>query len=79
MGIFSHVKIIIMFSAHMVFRWCLYNKVIYCSSCHILNCVTLDDFSLNSVFEKLTFEVECFNTYKYMKYLQSLQTKLFFN
>ena len=77
--LFSHVKIIIMFSAHLVFRWCLYNKHIYCSSCHILNCVTLDDFSLNSVFEKLTFEVECFNTYKYMKYLQSLQTKLFFN
>lgn len=77
--LFSHVKIIIMFSAHMVFCWCLYNKDIYCSSGHFLNCVTLDDFSLNSVFEKLTFEVECFNTYKYMKYLQSLQTKLFFN
>ena len=55
--LFSHVKIIIMFSAHVVFRWCFYYKDVYCSSCHILNCVTLDDFSLNSVFEKLTFEV----------------------
>ena len=35
----------------------MFNTDIYYSGCCILNSVTLDDFSLNSMFEKLTFEV----------------------
>ena len=56
----------------------MFKTDIYCSGCHILNCVTLDDFSLNSMFDKLTFEVYNVNyflikicSYKFVFYVNT--------
>ena len=50
----------------------MFNTDIYCSGCCILNSVTLDDFSLNSMFEKLTFEVYKLNYFLIKFYYHKL-------